>query len=107
MNKYRNQKTTIHGKTFSSKRESQRYCELLLLERSGAICELKLQVVYILAPSVVIHGRKRPAMKYICDFVYVQDGKEVCEDVKGMRTAVYICKRHLMKSVHGVEIKET
>lgn len=103
MSKYRANPTN----GYASQKEARRAAELKLMERAGLIMGLREQVVYILAPSVVIQGRKRPPMKYICDFVYVMDGKEVCEDVKGVRTAVYICKRHLMKSVHGVEIKET
>src|SRR4030067_853267 len=102
---------------YSSKRESVRAAELKLLERAGHITELREQVVYVLAPSVVIQGRKRPPMRYIADFVYWEinqnrkheypNGKLVVEDVKGFKTAVYRIKRHLMASVHGIEIRET
>jgi hypothetical protein len=78
----------------ASKREARRANELAMLERAGHIKDLKEQVVFIVAPSVVIDGRKRPPMKYIADFVYTQDGKQVVEDVKGFRTDVYRIKRH-------------
>jgi hypothetical protein len=35
-----------------------------------------------------------------------KDGKEVVEDVKGFRTAVFMLKRHLMKAMYGIEIQE-
>jgi hypothetical protein len=107
MNKYRNKKTTINGKTFSSKKEATRYTELALLERAGSISGLRLQVVYILAPSVVIGGRKRPPLRYLADFEYWQTGVLIVEDVKGRITDAYRIKRHLMKSVHGIDILET
>jgi hypothetical protein len=110
MSKYRNVKTN----GYSSKRESKRAEELKLLERAGAITELREQVVFELAPSVVVQGRKRPPLRYIADFVYFSPDidkrglwNRVVEDVKGVKTNVYIIKRHLMKSVHGIDILET
>ena len=62
-------------------------------------------------------GRKRPELRYVADFVYweidqarkndFQNGKWIVEDVKGILTPVYRIKRHLMMSVHGIEIRET
>ena len=92
---------------YSSKKESIRAAELKLLERAGHITELREQVVYVLAPPVVIQGRKRPALRYIADFEYMEKNCLVVEDVKGFRTDVYRIKRHLMASVHGIKIRET
>jgi hypothetical protein len=78
-----------------------------MLGKAKKITDLQLQVKYELAPSVVIQGRKRPPIRYVADFVYMQDGKRVVEDVKGMLTPVYKLKRHLMATVHGIEILET
>ena len=103
MSKYGNRRTG----DYSSKRESRRANDLAILERTGHIKDLKEQVVFEIAPSVVIQGRKRPPMKYIADFVYYVDGQRVVEDVKGLRTDVYRIKRHLMKAVHGIDILET
>ena len=103
MSKYGNKRTNGHA----SKKEARRANDLAMLERAGLVTDLKEQVVFVIAPSVVILGRKRPSMKYIADFVYLEDGKQVVEDVKGMRTAVYVLKRHLMASVHGIQIRET
>jgi len=103
MSKYRAIKTN----GYSSKKEAKRADELRLMERAGLVVGIREQVVYTLAPSVIVHGRKRPPLRYIADFVYLENGEEVCEDVKGIITPVYRIKRHLMKSVHGIDIKET
>jgi hypothetical protein len=107
ISKYKSKKTEYNGKIYASKKEAKRAQELHLLERAGHITGLREQVTYILAPSVVIQGRKRPPLRYIADFVYIENGKEVVEDCKGFRTAIYNQKRHLMKSVHGIDILET
>ena len=105
--KYGNKKTILCGITFDSKREAGRYLELRAMQQRGEISSLELQKVYILAPSVIINGRKKPALRYIADFVYVQDGKIITNDSKGMLTDVYKVKRHLMKSVHNIDILES
>ena len=87
---------------FDSKREANRYAELKLLERAGEISDLKLQVPFELIP-------KQPgerSVKYIADFVYLEGGKSVVEDVKGKKTRDYIIKRKLMLWRHGITIKE-
>jgi hypothetical protein len=103
LSKYRAIKTD----GYASKKEARRAGELKLLLFAGQISELIEQVPFELAPSVVVQGRKRPPIKYIADFVYLENGKRIVEDSKGMRTPVYNLKRHLMMSVHGIEIKET
>lgn len=42
--KYHNEKVAVSGITFDSKKEADRYCELLLLQRAGRISELQRQV---------------------------------------------------------------
>lgn len=108
MSKYKNIKCEIDGIKFDSKKEAARYCELKLLQKAGKISGLELQKVFVLAPSVVINGRKKPALKYICDFFYANHLRGfVVEDVKGgILTPAYIIKRHLMKSVLGLTIIE-
>ena len=108
MSKYRSRKVSVDDITFDSAKEARRYGELKLLERAGIISGLRLQVPYLLIPSqtdcrgkVVEH-----AVRYIADFVYQENGKEIVEDVKGMRTDVYKLKRKLMLYVHGITVKE-
>lgn len=103
MNKYNAKKITVDGLTFDSKREAQRWMQLKLLERGGAIKELERQVEYELIPKQ--EGER--AVKYIADFRYIDhDGKTVVEDTKGVMTPVYILKRKLMLWVHGIRVVE-
>lgn len=124
--KYGNKKITVDGRTFDSKREYNRYCELKLMERGKAISNLQTQVEFELIPAqfeTVPTGElyKRGArkgtpkmkrvcveqsVKYIADFVYQENGKTVVEDTKGFRTKDYIIKRKLMLYVHGIQIRE-
>lgn len=104
--KYKNRKTIVNGITFDSKKEAMRYLALRSLESDGKIEGLQRQQKFILAPPVSLGGRKKPALSYIADFIYHKDGKMVVEDVKGFRTAAYRVKRHLMASVHNIDIKE-
>lgn len=107
MTKYKNKKVIVDGHKFDSQKEAYRYQVLKKLEKEGRISDLELQKVFELSPSVIINGRKKPALKYKADFVYIHKGQNVVEDVKGVLTAVYKIKRHLMKSIHGIDILET
>lgn len=107
--KYKNTKVVIDGHAFDSKKEADRYQDLKILVKAGQISDLQLQVAFVLVESVVLDGRKKPAMRYIADFVYCSDGLKIVEDVKSSATrklAAYRQKKHLMKSVHNIEIQE-
>ena len=105
--KYHAKKTELDGITFDSRKEAQRYAELKLLERSGAIHNLRRQVRYELIPAQKKDGKTiERACHYIADFVYEENGKTVVEDVKGYRTKEYVLKRKLMLQVHGIEVRE-
>ncbi len=109
--KYNNKKVVLNGITFDSQKEARRYRDLSLLERAGEIKSLELQRAFILAESVKFENetRRKPAVKYVADFVYQEKGQMVVEDVKSTMTRnlpVYRLKKHLMKSVHGLEIRE-
>lgn len=102
--KYGNVKTvTSDGIKHDSEKEAQRWCELKLLERAGIIKDLKRQVEFELIPK---QGKESP-VRYIADFVYIENGKKVVEDVKGIRTDVYKIKKKMMLYFHGIRIKET
>lgn len=114
--KYGARKTVVDGITFDSKKEANRYRELKLLEKAGEICCLRLQVPFELIPAqyeetgeVYTKGKNKgkpkrgkcieKAVTYIADFVYYNSDATVrtVEDVKGMRTPVYIIKRKLFR----------
>ena len=100
--KYSNRQTAASdGKVFSSKRECQRYEELLLLQKMGEIRNLQTQVKYELVP-------KQPGERagtYTADFVYRNGGVHV-EDAKGCKTQQYILRRKLMLWVHNIKVEE-
>ena len=110
-----NKKVVVDGITYASKREAKRGSELLLLEKSGAISDLQMQVKFELLPSQRIDGKVvERACSYIADFVYIDTatGQKVVEDAKGYRdpsSAVYakfVIKRKMMLYFHGIKIKE-
>lgn len=108
--KHGNKKVFDGGvKVADSKHEHKRLLELRLLEADGQISELKTQVPFVLAPSVMLDGRKKPALRYVADFVYVRDGAQVIEDAKSphlRKDAVFRLKKHLMMSALGLDITE-
>jgi hypothetical protein len=128
MSKYKNQKITIAGETFDSRKEYLRYVQLSQQERLGQINNLQRQVRYELVPpqyeavprysektgqrlkdgqKLVEHG-----VYYVADFVYsLKDGNTVVEDVKGYKEGaaynIFTIKRKLMLKEHGIRILET
>lgn len=121
MRKYRNRKTTVYGVEFDSRKEAARYQELRLLQFAGHISELEIQKEYELIPAQYetfprygkngqrLKDGKRcieKPVKYKADFVYKENGVEVVEDTKGVKTKDYIIKRKLMLYIHGKRIRE-
>lgn len=98
--KYRSIKTVVDNITFASKKEALRYQDLKLLQKAKVINSLVLQPVF----TIAINGQK--ICDYIADFSYVEDGKLIVEDVKGVKTPVYKLKKKLVKALHQVEIQE-
>lgn len=107
VSKYHSRKITKDGMTFDSVKEYRRFCELSLLEKAGAIADLKRQVKFELIPSQRVDGKvaERPCT-YVADFVYQEGGRTIVEDTKGFKTKDYIIKRKLMLWVHGIRITE-
>ena len=123
-NKYFAREVTADGMRFDSKAEARRYNELRLLERAGAIKDLRTQVKFVLIPAqrepdtVGVRGGKikgkliEREVSYYADFAYVdmETGKTVVEDVKGYKDstayALYSIKRKLLLKEYGIRIKE-
>ncbi|HXG59179.1 MAG TPA: DUF1064 domain-containing protein [Thermoanaerobaculia bacterium] len=95
--KYGNQKTRSG---FDSKREERRYGELLLEEKAGLITKLRRQVEFPLVVNRVLIAR------YVADFVYERDGREVVEDAKGVRTRDFVMKKKLMRAIYEIDVVE-
>ena len=107
--KFHATRTVVDGITFDSKKEARRYQELKLMERAGAIRDLRRQVRYELIPAFDCDGKHYRPATYIADFVYTdcKTGKEVVEDCKGFRTDVYRLKAKMFAARYGVSILET
>ena len=99
--KYGAKKAVVDGIKFDSMAEAARYGVLKVIQAAGLISDLRLQVSYL----ITVNDKK--ICRYIADFVYIENGKEVVEDVKGMKTPVYSLKKKLMEAVFGVVIFET
>lgn len=98
--KYRAQRTEVDGVVFASRAESRRYRDLKLMIASGDISNLELQKRYPLN----VNGQL--ICTYVSDFEYDQDGKHITEDVKGVRTIVFVIKKKLMRAIYGIDIQE-
>ncbi|HCI7192435.1 DUF1064 domain-containing protein [Acinetobacter nosocomialis] len=111
-NKFNASKIKLDGMTFDSIKEYKRYIELKALQQRGEIKELRHHTKFELAPRIKIEGEKRtkPALRYFADFTYfTAAGVYVVEDVKSVATRKlpsYRNKKHLMKTVHNIDVRE-
>ncbi|GAA5560708.1 hypothetical protein Asch02_02219 [Acinetobacter schindleri] len=111
-NKFNASKVTLDGMTFDSTKEYKRYIELKALQQQGEIFGLEHHTKFVLAASTKIEGEKRtkPALRYFADFTYyLINGEFIVEDVKSVATRKlpsYRNKKHLMKTVHGIDVRE-
>ena len=123
MSKYHSTKVkTAEGLVFDSKKEYKRFCELQVLEAAGIIKDLHRQYKFVLIPAQRepdtigkrggnIKGKLiERELSYIADFVYMQDGKVIVEDVKGYKGggaySVFKIKKKLMLYFHGIKVVE-
>lgn len=111
-NKFNASKIKLDGMTFDSTKEYKRYIELKALQQRGEIKELHHHTKFELAPRTKIAGEKRtkPALRYFADFTYyLINGEYIVEDVKSVATRKlpsYRNKKHLMKTVHNIDVRE-
>lgn len=100
--KYCSKATYVDGKRFASKKEAARYGQLKAMSDAGYISNLATQVPF----EIKVNDKK--ICKYLADFQYIeiQTGQTVVEDVKGFRTDIYKLKKKLVEAVYGIEIKE-
>lgn len=102
--KYLNVKTRdAQGVVHDGKGECERWQELQLMERAGAIRKLRRQVVY----AFVDNGQLITTFK--ADFVYEDGAATIVEDHKSPRTRKLASYRHkvkLMQSHYGIQIRE-
>lgn len=91
-NKFKAEPTIVNGHRFASKAEARRYMDLLQLAAAGEIFDLELQPRFLLQEGFECRMKKHRAIEYVADFKYRDQYKTVVEDVKGMKTDVYLMK---------------
>ena len=102
-NKYHAKKTEVDGIRYDSKKEANRYQELLMLERAGQIKDLRRQVRYELQEGFIgISGKLVRPIYYVADADYYEGGKHIVEDVKSpaTKTKTYLIKRKLFRKLY-------
>jgi len=103
--KFNATKVTLDGHIFDSKAEARRYGELKLMHEAGMIHKLVVHPRYTLLDPFECNGIKYRGIVYEGDFEYIENGKRICEDVKGYRTAVFGMKEKLFLNRYGDEIE--
>ena len=103
-NKYGAHKTVIDGMVFDSKAEANRWCELKIMERCGAISDLERQRKF----PLINKSRYGGGVCFIADFVDRENGGTGGGDGKSKTTATPPdkLKKRLMAEIHGIEIRE-
>lgn len=107
--KYGNVRTEVNGVKYDSKKEAKRAQELEVQERLGLITNLERQKKFVLQPSFKFMGKTIREIAYVADFVYIENGIQVVEDVKSPATRknpIYTLKKKMMMYVHDIEVKE-
>ena len=105
MSKYRNKRVELDGYRFDSQAEARRYQELRLLHQAGEIHKLVVHPRYTLLEPFECKGVRYRSIVYEGDFEYVENGKRICEDVKGKVTAVFALKKKLFVNRYGDSIE--
>lgn len=102
--KYGNHRVVVDGITFDSKKEANRYGELIQLQKAGKIWMLQVHPRY----ALVVNGEK--VCSYCADFRYIcKYFGPVVEDVKSPATRknrAYRIKVKLLKACHGIKVVE-
>ena len=106
-NKYKNKKVEYDGIKFDSQKEKSYYIKYKLMEKSGEIHDLKMQVPFTLIETFKLQDKTYRKTIYKADFTFIdKEGKYHVIDVKGIRTDVYKLKKKLMAWKYGIEIEE-
>jgi dsDNA-binding SOS-regulon protein len=89
--------TELDGIKFASKKEAKRYRELEMLKKADALLFFLRQVPFHLSGNV----------KYVCDFLcFWKDGTVTIEDVKGIKTPIYVLKKKQVEATYPIKITE-
>jgi len=98
VNKYNAEKTKAYGRTFDSRKEYRRYCQLKAWQEQGIISGLECQKRFELVEKFEYRGLKILPVAWIADFYYFNGQEWVAEDVKSPVTRKkpeYVIKKKL------------
>ena len=98
-NKYHAVRTysMLCDRTFDSKAECQHGEGLYLIQKAGDISDLRYQVKFVLCKS--------PKITVTIDFTYLENGKRIYEDVKGVLTRDSRTKYAWLQQLFGISVK--
>lgn len=109
-NKFGAKPTVIDGIRFDSRKESNRWAELMLLQRAGEIRNLQRQVVIpLIGQTAPLKTRTGKPMRLTVDFTYEDKRLNwalVFEDAKGVPTKDYEVRKAVAEAM-GLRIIET
>jgi len=93
---------------FDSRKEAERYVELVLEQRGGKISGLAVQPRYSLHAIGAYDNVVHVVGEYRADFAYVRGGQVVVEDVKSpaSKTPIYEWKVKHLRAEYGIEVVE-
>ena len=95
--KFRAKPVEADGIKFPSKKEYKRYMELKQLQQNGEVLFFLRQTPFHLTGGV----------KYLCDYlVFWINGEITFEDVKGVKTDMYILKKKQVEASYPINITE-
>lgn len=97
--KYGNQKVTVDGIKFDSKREASYYLYFKGLERAGTISDLQLQTKL----DFKIDGKH--IFFYRPDFEYNDEFGHHYIDVKGVETPIFKLKKKIIEASYKIKIE--
>lgn len=100
-NKYGAEPTQCsQGHKHASKREAKRCDELHLLQRAGAISDLEIEPTFkfVIEGKPLLMGNRQQA-RYRPDFIYVENGRYVAEDVKGVEVRDFPLRAALFRNL--------
>lgn len=106
MRKYKNRSIEAHGIKWDSQSELIRYEQLLEMQKNKEIKKLMAhskEIRFVLLEACTYETmegqtKKQLPITYTPDFVYVQDGKHIAEDVKGMVTDAFRLKAKMFRA---------
>jgi len=98
-NKYNAIRTKVNGETCDSKIEAFHYGKLLLAEKAREISDLKLH------PRYPLHVAGKKIGTCVLDFEYVDQGKTIYVDVKGVYTALSKWKHKHFEAEYGDKVQ--